>query len=312
MIIYCIGGLGADERVFQFIDFQCEAKFIKWIEPANGEALENYANRLKSQIDVTKEFAILGVSFGGLVAIELSKLLKPQLLILISSVESHRQLPKALVAIGRIGFLKIIPRALIKPPKFLLHFLFGAKDRELLSEIIDDTDPSFIKWALHQMLIWENELIEVNLLRIHGTNDKLIPLKGEAHMIKKGGHFMIVDNAIEIAKLINPIVNNFKNNYPEDLKVITFKRFNWIVYTSELEGRYFVSYYYESGFFQGDVIIELSKKEIENIQIDKEKFLGKQSKEMSKDFKKFSAERNLDDFQNFVNTKKLIDEYHQG
>ena len=99
--------------------------------------------------------------------------------------------------------MNLLPNFLIKPPKLLLGFLFGAENKALLHQIINDTDPTFIRWALNTIIHWSNSANPIKPVRIHGTNDKLIPLKGHAIEIKNGGHFMIVDKAKELSKLIN-------------------------------------------------------------------------------------------------------------
>lgn len=131
MKFYLIGGLGADERVFNYLELDVETTVIKWIEPKPKEELKSYAIRLIEQINQKDEFGILGVSFGGIIAIEISKLIKPKKLILISSVETSRQLPQTHISLGKTQILNLIPNQLIKPPKPLLSFLFGAKNKQL-------------------------------------------------------------------------------------------------------------------------------------------------------------------------------------
>ena len=203
MKLYLIGGLGADERVFKYLKLNNETQVIHWIKPEPDEELKDYAKRLLNQINQNEEFGLLGVSFGGIIANELTKLVQPQILILISSVETSSQLPRKYVSIGKTRILNIIPDSLIKPPNHLLGFLFGAQNKELLKQIIRDTNPGFIRWALNSIIKWSNEEHLINTVRIHGTNDILIPLKGNAIKVKDGGHFMIVDKAKEISNLIN-------------------------------------------------------------------------------------------------------------
>lgn len=203
MKLYLIGGLGADERVFNYLRLDSETQIIKWIDPKPKEKLKDYSIRLLQQINQDEEFGILGVSFGGIIAIEISKLIKPKKLILVSSVETSAQLPQTYISIGKTQVLNLIPNQLIKPPKPLLGFLFGAKNKRLLKQIINDTEPEFIRWALNTIINWSNQETPIEAIRIHGTKDKLIPLKGEAIEINDGGHFMIVDRAEEISKLIN-------------------------------------------------------------------------------------------------------------
>lgn len=203
MKLYLIGGLGADERVFKYLTLNCDKQVIEWIEPTQDEKISSYCKRLLKQIDQTEKFGILGVSFGGIVAIELSKMSNPEKVILISSVESDDQLPRKYLTIGKTKILNVVPNFLIKPPKPILGFLFGAKNKRLLEQIIEDTSPTFIRWALNSIINWSNDENLIKPVRIHGTNDKLIPLKGEALKVENGGHFMIVDNAEEISKLVN-------------------------------------------------------------------------------------------------------------
>jgi pimeloyl-ACP methyl ester carboxylesterase len=208
MTLYLIGGLGADERVFKYLNINVKTQIINWILQKPNEELKSYAIRLTEQINKNEEFAILGVSFGGIIAIEMAKFIKPKKLILISSIESSNQLPKHLITMGKAIVFEILPNSLIKPPKFILGYLFGAENRKLLHQIIKDTKPEFIRWALKTIVRWSNDSNITETIRIHGTKDRLIPLKGNAIRVEDGGHFMIVDRAKEISKIINEQLKN--------------------------------------------------------------------------------------------------------
>ena len=208
MKLYLIGGLGADHRVFEYLKLEVPTYIIKWNKPHKKEPIVKYAERLIVQIDTSEKFAIAGVSFGGILAIEISKIVIPQSLILISSVIESSQLPRIYVSIGKLGVLKLVPNLFIKPPTFLSTYFFGAQNKKLLQQIINDTSPVFIRWALNKILEWKSSSLLIPTLRIHGTNDKIIPLKGNALQIKNGGHFMVVDRAKEISMLIN---NHFRS-----------------------------------------------------------------------------------------------------
>ena len=203
MKLYLIGGLGADERVFRFLKIDCEVEVLKWLKPIQGETISAYAKRLLVQVNQNQDYGFLGVSFGGMVAMELAKISRPRKLILISSVAVANQLPRIIRIFGKSGMLNLIPNLFIKPPSILSVFLFGAKNKKLLTEIIDDTDPVFIRWALNVIVHWSNDSNEIIPIRIHGSRDRLIPLKGNSIVLKEGGHFMIVDKAQEISKLVN-------------------------------------------------------------------------------------------------------------
>lgn len=206
MKVYGIGGLGADVRVFSRLHLDADFIFINWIKAKPNEDITDYAKRLSSTIDKNSEFALLGVSFGGLIAIEMCKLLNPKIVFLVSSAEVKSELSPLAILAGRISFLSNFPVWFFKPPKRIVRFVFGAKDRRLLNDILDDTDPSFVKWALFELMTWQNtERLKFPLIKIMGTKDLLFPPSRASNtmFIENGGHYMIVDRASEISELIN-------------------------------------------------------------------------------------------------------------
>ncbi|OJJ15392.1 hypothetical protein BKI52_38915 [marine bacterium AO1-C] len=206
MKLYGISGLGADKRVFQYLTLDFEFIPIDWIEPLPKEAIADYAMRLSKKIDTNERFGIIGVSFGGLVAVEISKQLSPALTILISSAETKHELRAVYRAIGNLKILKLFPRILFNPPKKAANWLFGAQNKKLLGQILDDTDLMFAKWAVIELTNWKNTTRLTNhTVKIAGTKDKMIPPRNENHtqLIEGGEHFMIVDRASEVSKIIN-------------------------------------------------------------------------------------------------------------
>ena len=207
MTLYKIGGLGADEKVFEKLTLNTPSVSIKWLAAVKNESLQDYVIRLSNQIDQSKEFGLIGVSFGGVIAIELSKIVNPKTVILVSSVSKSDELPYQSMRLILSNLIKLIPYQLIKPPQFIMYYMFGAIDKDLLSRIISDTDPKFIKWALDKILNWDYNGEVEDILRIHGSKDRLIPIIGKAHMVQNGGHFMIVDKASQISLLINEFID---------------------------------------------------------------------------------------------------------
>jgi len=203
--LYAISGLGADKRVFEYLKLDCKLVPIEWIQLTLKETIEDYAIRLSQVIDQNEEFGIMGVSFGGLVAVEMSKKLNPTLTILISSAETKNELRTIFRWFGKTQLLRILPAQWFDPPRWIAYLLFGTKKEKLLNSILDDTDPYFAKWAVNALLNWRNKERLKNPLKISGTKDKLIPPSTDysIKLIGDGGHFMIVDRAEEISRLIN-------------------------------------------------------------------------------------------------------------
>lgn len=207
MNVYLIGGLGADERIFQRLDLSPhQVHIIHWITPLNGESIKTYAGRLASQIDRSTDFALLGVSFGGMIAAELHEMLNSKLLIVVSSTKSFRELPKLYQWAGKLKLHKLIPHQLLKTSA-LNPFLFGCKTPEakkLLQSILKDTDTHFLKWAIDAILTWERHNYAKETIHIHGDKDYILKAKNvvDSRLIKGAGHFMIFEQAEELSKRI--------------------------------------------------------------------------------------------------------------
>lgn len=207
MNLYFISGLGADERVFGRMHFEGhQAHFIQWIKPKYRESLPDYAIRLAKQIDQEKDFALIGVSFGGMLAAELSEVLRPKATVLISSLPRFRSFGKIRQVFRFIPISGKILRASLPIFRGLAPFLFGVKgtaDKQFLKRIINETDPTFVSWAVSAIMSWKRSQLPDNILSIHGRSDLLIPafLRPNSHKLA-GGHFIVWQKAQEVEKII--------------------------------------------------------------------------------------------------------------
>lgn len=205
MKLFCLSGLGVDERAFKNISINdVELIHIPWIEPFKNESLENYSKRLLLTQNIPENCNLLGVSFGGMVAQEIAKIIKPKKLFIISSIKGNSDLPAILKAFGNIGLNRLIPSSFLKWANPFTFYFFGVKEPEnksLLKQILKETDSTFLKWAMNAILKWDSK-IELDAVRIHGDNDKLLPPINPNFSIKNGGHFMIISKANEISKII--------------------------------------------------------------------------------------------------------------
>ena len=204
--IYGISGLGADKRVFNYLNLENKLTPLDWIEPLKNEPIEKYSKRFAENYGLhkEKEFIIIGVSFGGLIATEISKLYKPKMTILISSAETKRELGEYIRFAGKTKITKILPEQIFALPKRIAQFVFGAEKTELLNSILNDSDLKFTKWAINELVNWKNITKLDNVFKIGGNRDKLLPPKDDSTIIIEGGeHFMIVDKAKEISKILN-------------------------------------------------------------------------------------------------------------
>lgn len=209
MNLYFISGLGADERVFQKLTLpdQYKINHIKWPELSENETLHSYCHKISELIDKSQEFSLIGLSFGGIVATELTKFLKPKLLIIISSVSTRNELPFYYKICGSLGLNKLAPAFIMNKVYPFTYWFFGVtepEDKKLLKQVIKDTSPKFLKWAINEILNWKNKIRPNNLYHIHGTSDRLFPYKQTKadKAVENGGHLMVYTNADTVSNLI--------------------------------------------------------------------------------------------------------------
>lgn len=205
--VYLFSGLGADSSIFMNLDLPGYHKvYINWIPALPKESITQYATRIKSQITVENP-DIIGLSFGGIVAVEVSKQIKVDKMVLISSVKTRNELNRFQFFFMKLGMYRIIPGPLIRRANFLTYQYFGArspKDKKTLTNLLAQTDASFFRWALGSIAYWDNKLAPERTIQIHGTADRVITGKRvhPDYRIKGGGHLMVFNKADTISKIV--------------------------------------------------------------------------------------------------------------
>ena len=212
MKVYCISGLAADSRVFKHIELpgQYEIIHLHWIDPLPLESLAAYAGRLAAKIDTTEPFGLLGLSMGGMMATEIAKISSPAFTILLSSVPVNSHLPFYFRWAYVLRLHKIVPAGFLKSASVVKRgFMPDTKeDKLVLKQVIRDSDPAFIKWAMHAILSWKNEEVPSPFYHIHGTKDEILPSKytKPTHIIEGGNHLMVMSRAAELNQLLKEIL----------------------------------------------------------------------------------------------------------
>jgi pimeloyl-ACP methyl ester carboxylesterase len=210
--VVLFSGLGANQQIFDFLDLgEVNKTYINWPVPGPGESLSQYAKRITLQIPYERPI-LIGVSFGGMVATEISKLIPTEKVIVISSAGSHKAIPFYYKLIGLVGLQKLLPARVATRPGKLLYSILGIhspEHRNLLTGILSKTDPTFLRRAVDMILNWRNDVLPKNFHHIHGTRDLLLPLRVTCHCtVTGGGHFMIVDRAKEVSQWIQQVINS--------------------------------------------------------------------------------------------------------
>ena len=214
MKAYFISGLGADRRAFYKIQLPpgYPPVYLDWIPPLPSENFADYAKRFSGLIQRNEDFILIGLSFGGMLASEIAKIISPKKLIIISSLSNRKELPWYFRIAGKLKMHKILSPALYKQATLLNRFM-GAGNKEMKAIVysyVHDIDPKFIKWSLNVIVNWSHKERILNLVHIHGSRDHLLPnryVKAD-YIIEKGGHLMVMNQAEEVNRILKKILND--------------------------------------------------------------------------------------------------------
>ncbi|WP_165699354.1 alpha/beta fold hydrolase [Hymenobacter jejuensis] len=215
-IFYLIPGLGADERVFQNLQPRLLGQTIvlQWLTPEHDESIDHYAQRMAARIPLDQECWVVGVSFGGTIALEICRTRPQARAILISSIPDADSLPLLLRLIRTTNIYKLVPPPLLKLFPRAGQWYFGVKngrEYQVFKEILRDMEPVYTRWAIDRLLHWDSEGVG-RCLQILGTEDRVFP-PGPApvdYLIQGGGHFMVLSHAEEISQIINELARDPK------------------------------------------------------------------------------------------------------
>jgi len=210
-------GLGADERLCQpQLNLTERVEVPNWIAPHRNEPLTTYAKRFAAHLDTTQPFFLAGISFGGMIALELAKHLNPTAVCLIASCRS----PKGVRPIFRLAGKSLLwlPPSVIGAGRHVpgaAHWIFGTQTPEqdnLLNTVLMDMDLTFVRWGMRALLAWPGvDRLDCPIRHIHGSADRLLP-------ICKVEPDIAVEGAGHLVNLTHPqIVNENLKKWMHDL-----------------------------------------------------------------------------------------------
>jgi pimeloyl-ACP methyl ester carboxylesterase len=210
-VVYLLSGLGADERVFQQLELPgAEVHYLRWLMPYRDETIEAYARRMCEQVKHENP-VLVGLSFGGMMSVEMAKLIPVRRVIIISSVKHFRELPLWMRTAGKLRLNKILP---IKPFKFLRPIqnrtLGAAKgvEMELADSYRHTVNLAYLRWAVDVIINWKNEWQPPGLVHVHGDGDRMFPIRriNQPVVISGGTHFMVMGKSQEVSQVLQQLI----------------------------------------------------------------------------------------------------------
>ena len=194
-------GMAANPKIFEFIKLPSNFKVhhLEWQMPYKNELISEYALRISSSIK-GNNIVLIGVSFGGIIVQEISKIIKCKKVIIISSVKSNKELPLMMQIGKKTKAYKFLNINWINDFESLALFVFGPIVRnriQLYRKYLSVRDENYLKWSIDQIVNWNQKTPLNDVIHIHGTIDLVFPsiyIK-KAIFVKGGNHAMILRKA---------------------------------------------------------------------------------------------------------------------
>ena len=210
MNIYLIPGLGADKRMYaQQLKVLPNAIVLEHLDPKIAETLPQYAARISEGIDTSAPFALVGTSLGGIISIELSRILKPEKIVLIASIKNRDEMPTFIRSMSILKLHRLISGSQFKRlNKLMVRRLDSRGDSPaaaIIKQMTDDVSADFIDWAINAIVNWyPPKDYRSDIVHIHGTNDQLFPIHKITNpiAIKNGSHVMNMTMSYEVNKAL--------------------------------------------------------------------------------------------------------------
>ncbi|WP_054851453.1 YqiA/YcfP family alpha/beta fold hydrolase [Olleya sp. ITB9] len=198
--VYLMPGMAANPTIFEHIKLPKDQYQIHWLEwkiPEKNESISSYAKRICQDIKHDNP-VLIGVSFGGILVQEISKLINTKKVIIVSSVKTKHELPKRMKLLKATKAYKILPTQLLSNIDLLAKYAFGntiTKRIELYKKYLSVSDKNYLDWAIEQVVCWEQEQPIDGVVHIHGDNDLVFPFSNlsDCITIKGGTHIMIIN-----------------------------------------------------------------------------------------------------------------------
>lgn len=199
--VYFMPGLAASPAIFENIKLdenEFEIHFLEWKIPHKGETLQEYAKRMCE--DIKRENPVLvGVSFGGILVQEINRIIKTRKTVIISSVKCNKEFPRRMKLAKLTKIYKLFPTSILQdieqyiPDSISQKYLNGRKD--LYKMYLSVRDKLYLEWSLEQVILWDRETPDKNVIHIHGNKDEVFPIKyiQDCIVVEKGTHIMIIN-----------------------------------------------------------------------------------------------------------------------
>ena len=207
--VYLIPGMGADHRLYERVRIEHgNVHFLNWKPHGKSRTLAEYSEIMASYV-TTQNNVIVGSSMGGMMAVELSRIVKPLSTILLSAPTGWHEFPPLLRAVHRTRIQHVLSPKQVLSVSWLADTFMGFKDdnhRVLFYEMLRGNGKEFMHFSVKAILDWRNtEPPRGDYIQIVGSKDKLFKTHrmNNPIVLEGSGHFTTFEKANELTVIIN-------------------------------------------------------------------------------------------------------------
>ncbi|MBL9174701.1 MAG: hypothetical protein JNL10_14280 [Verrucomicrobiales bacterium] len=137
---------------------------------------------------------LVGASLGGMVACEITRIRRIQMLFLIGSATSKDEVSPVLAALRPL--VRIIPVDWLRCSARRLPFE--------LTQMFGDAETPFVRSMCEAVFEWDGlGATETQVYRIHGARDRVIPPPPRVDLLLEGGHLISMSHARECVEFVH-------------------------------------------------------------------------------------------------------------
>ncbi len=200
-VVFLLPGLGATCDLFADYQLPFPTCAVEYPAPhSQTMGLPEYALQLISENGIRSGDSLIGVSLGGMLCIEIARLVPIRKLTLISSCTDSRHIRPFIRRLHPLS--RLIPWRLIQRAPFPSCILSQSRRRALAMLRIADAD--FIPWACVNAAVWQCPAHQPDIVQIHGDKDPVFPISRQTihHTISGGDHLMVLSHRQEIEAIL--------------------------------------------------------------------------------------------------------------
>jgi len=199
--VYFMPGMAASPSIFENIKLDkdtYEMLYLEWKLPFKQETLQEYVARVCRDIKHDNPI-LIGVSFGGIIVQEMSRIIQTRKVVIISSVKCNKEFPSPMKIAKLTKVYKLFPTALFQNIEKVVPYVFNEEvsksKAKLYEKYLSVRDTVYLEWSLEQIILWDREIPDPEVIHIHGSKDEIFPIKyiSDCLVLEGGTHAMIIN-----------------------------------------------------------------------------------------------------------------------